>query len=84
MDENSRPEQVYFFRTFTDGAERHRREGVFFSSAQEAWDEASTSAGEIIREMNGRMHPGLNWQMDVTDAVGKVLYRLSFKTEKFE
>ncbi len=75
--------EVYFFRVFTDGIERNRTEGISFASREEAWQEASTSSGEILREMDGRMHIGLDWRMDVTNSAGDLIYRLSFKTEKF-
>jgi len=76
-------DEVYFFRVFTDGIERHRTEGIAFPSKEEAWHEASTSSGEILREMDGKMHVGMDWRMDVTNAAGDVIYRLSFKTEEF-
>jgi hypothetical protein len=76
-------DEVYFFRVFTDGIERHRSEGIAFPSKEEAWQEASTSSGEILREMDGKMHVGMDWRMDVSNAAGDVLYRLSFKTEGF-
>lgn len=76
-------DMVYFFRVFTDGIERNATEGIAFASKEEAWQEASTSSGEILREMDGKMHIGLDWRMDVTNAAGELLYRLSFKTEEF-
>jgi hypothetical protein len=68
---------------FTDGIERHQTDGIAFSSRAEVWQEASTSAGEILREMDGKMHLGMDWRMDVSDADGKLLYRLKFMTEEF-
>ena len=76
-------DEVYYFRVFTNGIERHRTEGLAFPSREAAWEEASTSTGEILREMDGKMHIGLDWRMDVTDSAGTAIYRLSFKTEEF-
>jgi hypothetical protein len=76
-------DEVYFFRVFTDGIERNATDGIAFASKEEAWEEASTSSGEILREMDGKMHVGLDWRMDVTNVAGDVLFRLSFKTEEF-
>lgn len=73
----------FFFRVFTDGVERHRSEGLLFADRQEAWHEASTSTGEILREMDGKMQPGLDWRMDVTDEAGQLIYRFTFKAEDF-
>jgi hypothetical protein len=74
---------IYFLRIFTNGIERHETDGMTFPSRDHVWTEASASAGEIIREMHGNMHPGLDWRMDVSDATGTVIYRFSFKAEEF-
>ena len=81
MHDNSA--KLYFLRVFTNGTQRHQTEGITFPSRQELWHEASTSAGEIIREMDGNMHPGLDWRMDVSDSAGDLIYRFSFKAEEF-
>jgi hypothetical protein len=75
--------QTYCLRIFTNGIARHETDGMTFSSRDDVWTEASASAGEIIREMHGNMHPGLDWRMDVSDAAGTVIYRFSFKAEEF-
>jgi hypothetical protein len=71
----------FYFRVFTNGVERHASDGLVFSDKHEAWLEASTSTGEIIREMDGKMQPGLDWRMDVTDEAGQLIYRFSFTAE---
>lgn len=81
-DKSLTSEQVYFFHVFTDGIQRHQSDGLQFPSRKDAWHEATMSAGEIIREMDGRMHPGLDWRMDVTDSAGELIFRLSFKIEE--
>ena len=83
QDAGANPLQVYFFRTITNGIERHRTEGLAFASREDAWQEAAISSGEIIREMDGNMHPGLDWRMDVNDSAGDLIYRFSFKAEEF-
>jgi hypothetical protein len=83
QDGSPTSDEVYFFRVFTDGIERHRTEGLAFPSKEEAWHEASMSSGEILREMDGHMHTGMDWRMDVSNAAGDLIYRLSFKTEEF-
>jgi hypothetical protein len=77
-------DQLYFFRIFIDGIERNRTDGLSFSSTEEVWQEASASAGEIIRDMHGDMIIGLDWRMDVFDAAGHLIFRLSFTTKSFE
>lgn len=80
---NPETDPIYFLRVFTNGIERHRTEGLAFPSREAAWEEASTSAGEIIREMDGKMHPGLDWRMDVVDEAGRIIYRFCFSAEEF-
>jgi hypothetical protein len=75
------PSIRFYFRVFTDGVERHSSDGLLFANKQEAWHEASTSTGEILREMDGKMQPGLDWRMDVTDEAGHPIYRFTFKAE---
>jgi hypothetical protein len=78
---DSSSEHVYFFSVFTNDTGRNQTDGLAFFSKEEAWHEASTATGEIIRDMDGKMHPGLDWRMDVTDATGNLIYRFSFKAE---
>jgi hypothetical protein len=80
---NNATSSRFFFRVFTDGVERHRSEGLLFTDKHEVWQEASTSTGEILREIDGKMQPGLDWRMDVTDEAGQLIYRFSFKAEDF-
>jgi hypothetical protein len=84
MQDNRSPAgDIYFLRVFTNGIERHESDGLQFSSRDDVWEEASASAGEIIRDMNGGLQPGTDWRMDVSDAAGALVYRLSFRTEQF-
>lgn len=82
MTDSQLPTKSIFFRVFTNDVERHKTEGIAFPSREEAWREASTSAGEILREMDGNMQIGLNWRMEVSNSAGDLIYRLSFKTEE--
>ena len=44
-----------------------------------AWMEATSSAGESIRDLDGRLKPGTGWRMEVaTDECG-VLYVIEVK-----
>jgi hypothetical protein len=73
----------FFFRVFTNGIERHQSDGLLFTSKEEAWHEASTSTGEIIREMDGKIEAGLDWRMDVTDEDGALIFRFALTAEEF-
>ena len=45
-------------------------EGVEFADASAACGEAVTLAGEILRDVNGKMSEGGDWRLDVSDAAG--------------
>jgi hypothetical protein len=57
-------------------------EGVEFADASAACGEAVTLAGEILRDVNGKMSEGGDWQLDVTDAAGKRVGSLSFSVTR--
>jgi hypothetical protein len=42
-----------------------------------AWGMATTSAGEAIRDLGGRLRPNDEWRLDVNDENGRLLYRIS-------
>jgi hypothetical protein len=44
-----------------------------------AWSEATSSAGESIRDLDGRFAPGTDWRMEVTDDTRSLLYVIEVK-----
>ena len=44
-----------------------------------AWKEAMSSAGESIRDLDGRMQPGTDWRMEVTADGHGLLYVIEVK-----
>jgi hypothetical protein len=53
-------------------------EGVEFADASAACGEAVKLAGEILRDLNGKMSEGGDWRLDVTDAAGDRVGSLRF------
>jgi hypothetical protein len=47
-----------------------------------AWREASLLAAEMLRDNNGKLQPGQNWWLEVTDDRQKLLYEIRINTEK--
>jgi hypothetical protein len=41
-----------------------------------ASNEATKYAGEVIREIDGRLRPDADWHLDVTDQKGRSVYRI--------
>jgi hypothetical protein len=72
----------YFFRITRNGTSMDHSDGLEFADRAAAWQEASTSAGEIIREMDGKIEPGCHWQMEVSDHSGQPIYRFTFTAEE--
>ena len=66
-----------FFFNVRDGKGFPDAEGVEFADASAACGEAVTLAGEILRDVNGKMSEGGDWRLDVTDAAGDRVGSLS-------
>jgi hypothetical protein len=49
----------------------------------EAWAEATTACGELLKDLDGGLKPGDKWQMQVKDEAGRDLYELEFRTKEF-
>jgi hypothetical protein len=73
---------TYFFHIILNGSPSGQSDGLLFPDKAAAWREASMSCGEIIREMDGKIKPGCNWQMEVSDHAGHAIYRFTFKAEE--
>jgi hypothetical protein len=71
----------FCFRVITNGIQHQETDALAFSNLEEVWHEGALSSCEIIREMQGRIEPGLDWRMDVADTEGNVIYRFSFLAE---
>jgi hypothetical protein len=55
-------------------------EGLELASEDEAWIEATTACGEMIKDLDGALVPGDAWSMTVKDEAGTDIYLLEFKT----
>ncbi|WP_426436474.1 DUF6894 family protein [Bradyrhizobium genosp. P] len=71
----------YRFRVLANGVETHRADTIATGDPDELWHEAAMSACDMIRNMYGRIEPGLDWRLEVTDRSGKVISQFSFKAE---
>jgi hypothetical protein len=78
---DNQSQQRYFFEISQNGLRADRTDGLTFPDKVAAWEEASVSCCEIIREMKGKIEPGLDWRMEVTDESGQAIYRLRFTAE---
>jgi hypothetical protein len=78
FQENNVP---FHFRVVANGVELHNVDALTTSSPEELWHDAAISACETFREMFGRVEPGLDWRLEVTDQFGKIINLFSFKAE---
>lgn len=73
----------YFFHS------RYKRylpdeEGIELPDLDSAWKQASQMVGQILRDLDGKLEPGREWRMDVTDEDGTVLFALRFSAEFYD
>ena len=45
-----------------------------------AWHEATASAGQSIRDLDGRLKPGSDWRMDVLNEAGRLVYSIEVRS----
>jgi hypothetical protein len=72
----------YYFHVQCDGTEpSNDAEGIEMADEEAAWDEAISTCGQMIHDVDGAMRAGTVWQMEVTDEAGDSVFRLFFRTE---
>jgi hypothetical protein len=48
-----------------------------------AWEEATTACGEMIKDLDGKLKAGPDWEIVVSNEVGEMIYRLRVSAEVF-
>jgi hypothetical protein len=71
----------YFFNVYHDRAELDK-EGEELPDLQAAWREATVTVGQIIQDLDGRLRPGKDWRMEVTDEFANLLYVIHVCADK--
>ena len=67
----------YFFNVY-NGPEAYLDEiGEDLPDRHAAWHEATVSAGQSIRDLDGKLQPGTEWRLEVLDEFGNRLYSLN-------
>jgi hypothetical protein len=57
-------------------------EGEELADGHAAWREATMMAGEIIRDIDGKLRPGQCWELEVIDEFRNPLYVISVRARK--
>jgi hypothetical protein len=59
------------------------RVGEELADQAAAWREATSSAGMTLRDLDGKLQPGMTWNMQVVDESGRTVYSIEIRTHKF-
>jgi hypothetical protein len=70
----------YHFNIFHDRTHLDE-EGEELPDKHAAWIEATRTAGEIIKDIDGELRPGHDWRMEVTDEFKNPLWEIHVKAE---
>jgi len=57
-------------------------EGKELPDKHAAWKEATVMAGRILQGIDGKLEPGHDWRMEVTDEFDNPLYVLAISAER--
>lgn len=71
----------YFFHTHHEHSNRDH-EGLDLPDKHRAWEEATIRAGKTLQGLDGKLKPGHEWRMTVTDEFANPLYVLHISAEK--
>jgi len=71
----------YFFHVYHEQAEIDH-EGEELPDEHTAWKEATVMAGQTLQSLDGKLKPGLEWRMEVTDEFANALYVLHIHAVK--
>ncbi|MCS3896074.1 hypothetical protein M2171_005207 [Bradyrhizobium japonicum USDA 38] len=71
----------YFFHTTHEHTEIDDV-GEELPDKHAAWKEATITAGQMLQDMDGKLRPGHDWRMEVTDEFQNTLYALHIQAEK--
>jgi len=49
-----------------------------------AWRQATITAGELFKDVDGRLRPGQEWALEVTDEVRRPIYLIRIEAKQME
>jgi hypothetical protein len=75
------PMPKYFFHVYHNEPEIDY-EGEELPDKHAAWREATVMAGQTLQGLDGKLQPGREWRMEVTDEFANPLYVLHINAEK--
>ncbi|MDH2341551.1 hypothetical protein [Bradyrhizobium sp. SSUT77] len=73
----------YFFHVHGVASNKDE-EGDELPDDEAAWREASSYAGALLKDIDGKFRPGQEWSLEVTDEAGKPIYFISIGSRKMK
>jgi hypothetical protein len=58
---------LYHFKVRRSGKTYNNDEGIVFDSLDGAWEEATIAAGEMLKDLDGKLVPGTGCSIEVQD-----------------
>lgn len=74
---------LYHFQISRNGQPTSLGQHIELPDRRAAWTEATTMCRDLSRDMMDQLEANPEWQMAVTDAAGRLLYRFRFTAESF-
>jgi hypothetical protein len=71
----------YYFNVLHD-THQPDHEGEELPDKHAAWKEATVMAGQILQSIDGKLKPGHDWCMEVTDEFRNPLFKLHISAEE--
>ncbi len=71
----------YFFNIHQDTVQLDD-EGEELPDKHAAWKEATVTAGQILQSLDGKLKPGHDWKMEVTDEFRDPLFVLHISAQR--
>lgn len=59
-------------------------EGEVLPDNEAAWKEATMIAGELFKDLDGKLRPDQGWGLEVTDEGHKPLFHIQITTKKMD
>ena len=71
----------YYFNVYHERAERDPV-GEELADRHAAWEEATVTAGRLLQSLDGKLQPGQDWRMEVTDQFANPLYVIQVSAKR--
>jgi hypothetical protein len=73
----------YFFSTSHGSKRNDHEQALELADDRAAWSEATAACGEILKDIDGKLTPNVEWRMDVNDENHELVYSLRLIPEAY-